>query len=932
MKIHAALALLALAALALNGVGVPRRMPGIWAKVREAVREARTWNESGFRISSDYLNDVRRMVRRAVAPETELALVPETEGRLDSVERSTHLAAAFERLPGRVDLVGPFGMLAYDALLLPWGSGRVHGADLRAAGFEKTDETLAWELWARAQPAPEASVLRERIEEGDAHSDHIIDVARDELQPVDEGRRGDQGVDGGSLPTGSLGFAADLSPRERHFSVDGQDAVGKGREDVVPEPLPQGDGARIAAALCDSLFQFADGDEGQEQGFRILPPEPVDHLNVRTAIGEFADDAGVEEELHKETSLPKSDASRETSSVSPAPSFGQERSASTNERGLRSALLAGDADGSSPEASGTRITWKEYEPYSLGTATLMRFLRGRAMVSMGGMASTSCSGRILAHPEPDAQGNRIARPNALREASGLALVAAVALYGAWAAGWTGALFAVAGWALALGAALVAGWTGPAAAAATAVAVAAAAAVMHNAHSRMHTARSLRENEAPPPPRTPREESLRSLRSLREKMTAAAFAAAWTLLALFATLSHTFSPPNGLGVSGGRAALWLLSGGIPEGFFSDPALATFQPSYPPGLALLTLGAWSAAGGVGEWLTQLLALVPFCALLWLLLSRAPGFAAKFWVFALFCTGTALNMASLYYSEGWMLLFLCVGLSRLPRASRDGDGTGGIFLSWALIGFAGFFKNEGILFAGLLWAVVRCFRGRRTTPLPALLAGLAPALAWIAFSRWRGGALADYAPLWAPDGGRFLFALGRILRDAFLAPWATVFAWPLAALGLLASAATVLSRFARAAARAKPEGRPEGESARSESALCRETPRTPRTPRENQTLRSLRSLRENQTLRSLRSLRENQTLRSLRENPTPRPLREAAALLLFCVPAIAFVYSLSRAPDLDWHVWSSLPRLLWDAAVLAAAVVCRPPPRLAIRVGVR
>lgn len=378
------------------------------------------------------------------------------------------------------------------------------------------------------------------------------------------------------------------------------------------------------------------------------------------------------------------------------------------------------------------------------------------------------------------------------------------------------------------------------------------------------------------------------------MTAAAFAAAWTLLALGVTLCHTLSPPNGLGVSGGRAALWLLSGGIPEGFFSDPAVATFQPSYPPGLALLTLGAWGAAGGVGEWLTQLLALAPFCTLLWLLLSRVRGFAARLWVFALFCTGTALNMASLFYSEGWMLLFLCVGLSRLPRASRDGDGTVGIFVSWALIGFGGFFKNEGILFAGLLWIVVRCFRGRRAAPLPALLAGLAPALAWIVLSRWNGGALEDYAPLWAPDGGRFLFALGRVLRDAFLAPWVTGFAWPLAALALSASAATVLARFARAAARANPEGRPLEESARHENAPYQETPRTPS--------------EEEKTLRSLRPLREN---------TTPRPPCEAAALLLLCVPAFAFVYSLSRAPDLDWHVWSSLPRLLWDAAILAAMI---------------
>ena len=239
--------------------------------------------------------------------------------------------------------------------------------------------------------------------------------------------------------------------------------------------------------------------------------------------------------------------------------------------------------------------------------------------------------------------------------------------------------------------------------------------------------------------------------------------------------------------------------------------------------------------------------------------------------------------------MLLFLCVGLSRLPRASRDGDGTGGIFLSWTLIGFAGFFKNEGFLFAGLLWIVVRCFRGRRAAPLPSLLAGLVPALAWTALSRACGGSLADYAPVWSPDGGRFLFALGRILRDAFLAPWATVFAWPLAALGLLASAATVLSRFARAAAGRKSQGaRREMQDGKREGAeACSACAPPKTTPREEE---------------------------SPQVDPTPR---EAAALLFLCVPAFAFVYSLSRAPDLDWHVWSSLPRLLWDAAVLAAAL---------------
>ena len=621
MKIHAVLALLALAALALNGAGVPRRMPGVRAKVREAAREARTWDESGFRISSDYLNDVRALVRRGVPPGAELALVPGTEGQIDSVERSTHLAVAFERLPGRVDLVGPFGMLAYDALLLPWGSERIHGADLRAAGFEKRGETLAWELWSKVESQRPASPASQ-----------VAGSARSERAPCQETPRSPR------------------TPRE-------------------------------------------------------------------------------ERTLREENASPP------------------------------------------------------------------------------------------------------------REACGLALVAAVALCGVWAGGWTGSLLCLAGWMLAIGGLLVAGCVGFAPTICSAVAIAAVAAIRRSAGSACAANAPCRD--APRTPRTPRETTMST-----------ALAIAWTALALCVTLCHTLSPPNGLGVSGGRAALWLLSDGIPEGFFSDPALATFQPSYPPGLALLTLGAWGAAGGVGEWLSQLLVLAPFCALLGLLLSRAPGFAAKLWIFALFCTGTTLNMASLYYSEGWMLLFLAVGASRLPRSKVESLRSQ-VRIAWLLVGFAGFFKNEGMLFAGLLWIVVRCFRGRRSAPLPALLAGLAPALAWIVFSRWHGGALEDYAPLWAPDGGRLLFALGRILRDAFLAPWTTVFAWPLATAAAVAIGVRRLSG----------------------------------------------------------------------SKPVPptfaRSALEAATLLLLCVPAIAFVYSLSRAPDLDWHVWSSLPRLLWDAAILAAVI---------------
>ncbi len=81
-------------------------------------------------------------------------------------------------------------------------------------------------------------------------------------------------------------------------------------------------------------------------------------------------------------------SSRETSRDSPSSSFGQARRASTKvRRRLRLVLRAGGIGSSG--ASGTRITRKGYDPYSSGTGTLTRFRRGRAMVSMVGMAAGS---------------------------------------------------------------------------------------------------------------------------------------------------------------------------------------------------------------------------------------------------------------------------------------------------------------------------------------------------------------------------------------------------------------------------------------------------------------------------------------------------------------------------------------------------------------
>jgi len=59
--------------------------------------------------------------------------------------------------------------------------------------------------------------------------------------------------------------------------------------------------------------------------------------------------------------------------------------------------------------------------------------------------------------------------------------------------------------------------------------------------------------------------------------------------------------------------------------------------------------------------------------------------------------------------------------------------------------------------------------------------------------------------------------------------------------------------------------------------------------------------------------------------------AGMALVCIPAFALVYSYSGAPDFEWHVRTSLDRLLWCPAMMVVVLTFRTRPlgRLAPRV---
>lgn len=336
---------------------------------------------------------------------------------------------------------------------------------------------------------------------------------------------------------------------------------------------------------------------------------------------------------------------------------------------------------------------------------------------------------------------------------------------------------------------------------------------------------------------------------------AACVAVFAAVATAAALTHTFIAPAGLGVYGGKAKLLYLTGGIPEGFFIDPAFSSYQPAYPPGLALLTLCAYGLAGGCGEWLTQLIPVFATASALWLTAGASVGSRwAALWMLAAFLGKQTLQMATFYYAEPFVALLALLGWRRLREDRNDPKG-------WLLLGATGLFKAEGLILLFAVWAAFsicaiaekqpareRLERPASFSWISRIAMAAALPLAWHIGCRIAGATFYDYASVWTPDWTKFSAALTYLLKTAFLEPWRYGFAYPLA----VAATVAHLLRRRTDAVKARP--------------------------------------------------------------PAQWPVSAIAALL--CLVAFAFVYSLSLSPDFGWHLWSSAARLLWAPSLLVLA----------------
>lgn len=238
------------------------------------------------------------------------------------------------------------------------------------------------------------------------------------------------------------------------------------------------------------------------------------------------------------------------------------------------------------------------------------------------------------------------------------------------------------------------------------------------------------------------------------------------------LTHTFIAPNGLGTVGGRARLMFLSGGFPVGFFTDPKFALYEPAYPPGAAGLTLLAYVVAGVCGEWLVQVLPCLAMVALAGFMLTRVRSWAARVLILTLFLSPLTIRLATLYYPEVYMAICCLVGWERIRSDRLDWSG-------WFVLGAAGWFKNEGVIYfcaLAAVWLMGTPTREWRCL-MPRLPCGALLPLVWHIGCRCAGASLDGYHALAQLDVGKAFSAVAEILRYAFGHAWTYAFIFPLA-----------------------------------------------------------------------------------------------------------------------------------------------------------
>lgn len=237
------------------------------------------------------------------------------------------------------------------------------------------------------------------------------------------------------------------------------------------------------------------------------------------------------------------------------------------------------------------------------------------------------------------------------------------------------------------------------------------------------------------------------------------------LAVFLTLAAMAviaepSAPNGIGTYGGKAKLFLSSGGIPLGFWRNCEFSVLQPSYPPAMTLVAMLAYFLSGF--EFTTcwvQLLVPAMISCLYMELASRCNDWRSRAVAIIFAFSPLTINLASGFYAEPLAALAIAMGINLL----MDGRSNRG----WTLIGLAGLIRHEGLLIAGVIWcvaAVADCCAGRiRTRELmKSSFFALMPGVCWQILTWHMGASIQGFALNGAFSPDQMVIAATEYLKE--------------------------------------------------------------------------------------------------------------------------------------------------------------------------
>lgn len=206
-------------------------------------------------------------------------------------------------------------------------------------------------------------------------------------------------------------------------------------------------------------------------------------------------------------------------------------------------------------------------------------------------------------------------------------------------------------------------------------------------------------------------------------------------------------PNGFAVYAGKARLMMMSGGVPEGFFTSPAYAVCQPFYPPGMALLAALPLAVSSRHLDLVLSSVVALLMLLLAWRLASGDGRLTRGAMALLMMLSPVGVGLACGFYAEPAAALMIACGSGLIAK--------GKVRVGLVVAGLAALFRPEGLALAFALWAAsVSCVarsKGSFAESVVNLVICISPGVLWMAFALSQGAGMQDVSFLQCPSVAR-------------------------------------------------------------------------------------------------------------------------------------------------------------------------------------